>query len=124
MKTDNIYIGKLACSKKVDYDGTLYDYFCGSGIRQHVEYQPIKYVIVKKIEDWGNTIAIDLKTKKKYLCELPIEKGVLFVSPSKMFPFEGFYPDAPRNLSKRKILEMGNAVIDAINKIENPKKKK
>ena len=124
MKTDNVYIGQLVRSTKVEYKGNLEDFIFGPGISRIVHHENIKLIVVKKENDWGRIIAKDLKTKKKYLCELPIQKGVLYVSPSKMYPFETLYPDAPRNLPKKKILEMGNYAIEEFNKTIKEQKNK
>ena len=122
MKTDNVYIAELACSSKIENHGTLEDYF-GKGIYNRVYYHPIKYIIVKKDPICSN-MAIDLVTKKKYLCELPCTVGVLHLPRAKMIPFDALFPDAKRNLPKKKILEMGKQVIEEIYKAKEEEKKK
>ena len=115
MKIDNIYIAQLGISTKVQYKGNLEDYYFGTGIYRKVRYNYIKYVIVKK-SNFSDEIAIDLNTKKEYLCGTPMGIGKLFLPQAKMLPFECVYPDVPRKLSKRKILKMGNEAIKVINK--------
>ena len=125
MKTDNVYITQLVYSKEATLNGDIWDYYFGQGVHLNVKYKPIKYIIVKKQERLGkDSIGIDLRTNKKYSFELPFNKGKLYLTPSKMLSFELCYPDAPRNLPKKKILEMGSAVIDEINKIESVENKK
>ena len=121
MKTDNVYIAELVISTRIQHNGTLEDYYFGNGIHKKVYHHPLKYVVVKKVNSHK---AIDLVTKKNYLCELPCSVGVLYLPPSKMIAFDAIYPDAKRNLPKKKILEMGNQVIEEIYKAKEEEKKK
>ena len=124
MKTDNIYVSILALSEEIRYKGTLEDYIFGDGIEHSVRYEKIKYILVKTKENLSSTlVGTDLNTNKKYLCELPLEKGRLFIPPERMIPFDAIYPNEKRNLSKRKIKKLGNEVIEAMYKTEQKNKK-
>ena len=122
MKTDNIYIGRLVYSTKIETEGTLRDYFVGEGIRDIVSYEHIKFIIVKKTN--GYKTAIDLNTKKKYMFGIPTKIGVLFIPPEKTIPFELAFPEEKRNLSKKKILTLGKQAIKEFEKLYDEQKKK
>ena len=124
MKTDNIYIAQLAYSTNIETEGTAWDYYFGKGIRKHVSYDTIKYVIVKKVNGLESKKAIDLETKKKYMFEVPTSTGVLFIPPKRAVAFDAIYPDEKRNLSKKKILILGKQAIKEFEKLENEQKKK
>lgn len=112
MKTKNIYIAQLAISEDITVNGSLFDYYFGLGIHRSVEYRKIKYILVKTKEDiYGDLIGKDLNTNKKYLCEVPFFEGKLFIPTTEMLAFDAIYPDAKPNLSKKKILKMGNYAI-------------
>ena len=123
MKTENIYIAKLAYSTNVVRKGTLYDYYFGDGMTHKVTYIPVKYVIVKT-DEFSYKKAIDLETKKKYSYELPLNTGVLYLTPSKMIPFDAIYPDEKAKLSKKKILTLGKQAIKEFEKLDDEQKKK
>ena len=123
MKTDNIQIAELGISTNVTLNGTLKDYYLGPGIKQSCKYISVRYILVKVYKDFsGELIAKDLHTNKKYSCEVPFDKGKIFIP--KMISFNNLYPGAKRNLPKNEILDMGNDAIQKIIKIENDRRNK
>ena len=76
----------------------------------------MKYVIVKKKHKNGKFITKGLNTKEEYLCELPLETGILFISPKKMISLKTIRSNFSSDLSKKKILKLGNYVVQELNK--------
>jgi len=121
MKTDNIYIAPLSISTDVKFEGNFRDFLLGPGVKHIVKFKFLRYTLVKIDEAYP---VIDLKTKKEYYYGLPTSTGEIFINPNKKIPFNEIYLDVPRKLSKRKILKMGNQVIEEIYKKKNEEKNK
>ena len=117
MKTNKIFIGELCKLNKINYFGTLEDYLFGPGVLEKVNYTHLTYVLIKTRKNASyKLVGKDLNTNKKYLCEIPLDCGKLFISPKSMVAFDAIYPNSKANLPKRKVLEMGNEAINQMTK--------
>ena len=114
MKTDNIYIAMLNVvteRKKGNASGfrlygiPIYNYMITS--------KPLKPVLILyKKDKYGGSIIKDLNTKDEYSFQIPSERGSIFVNSESLYPFNSLIDNPKSNLSKRKILKMGNHIIN------------
>lgn len=122
MKTDNIYFATLALTTKVNYIGDLSDYFYGPGIIKRTTYKDINLILVRVTNNiCGEAIAKDLNTNKKYKIALACDKGKLFIPSDSLLSFDAVYKGQKKNLSKRKVLKLGNDAIKAVKEHHNEK---
>ena len=119
MKTDNVYFAgaSITIEKKYTKDSglrlfgkiPLYDYCMYS--------KPLKPVLVLyKTNEYGEKILIDLNTKQKYSFEVPSTIGKIFINSTTLRSFNLTTGNTKTNLSKKKILKMGNQIINDLTK--------
>lgn len=122
MKTDNIYfaVASITTDKKYTKDSglrlygkiPLYDYCMYS--------KPLKPVLVLyKTDLYGGKTLIDLNTKQKYTFDVSSNIGKIFINPKTLQRFNMVAENVKPNLSKRKILKMGNKILNDLNKKMN-----
>ncbi len=117
MKIKNIYIAPLAFSKSVTYKGCIAPYFFDDEIIKKVSFEGVRYVLVNvKNDSLGNVVAFDLNTKDTYVLQLPNNSGKLFIIKDSLIPLKRVYPDVKKNISKSKVLKLGNTKIKELNK--------
>lgn len=99
MNTNNIYYSLLHITTGIeDYSD---DY-----VRVNSKSLRSALVLIKSSLD-GKLRIKDLHTKEKYMTEMPLKVGRLFINPKYLLPFN-FFNNVPSKLSKKEILEIGN----------------
>ena len=121
MKTDNIYFvdAKIVTDKKrldtyswTIYDLPLFDYEIYSR-----DFK--KILVLYKTDKYGNNYVVNLNTKEKLGFEVPSEIGKIYIESKSLYPFNKVVQNNKPNLSKRKILKMGNPILNEINEEGN-----
>jgi len=127
MKTDNVYVAILNIVKEIekgDYSGFR---LCGVPLYDsRILYKPLKPVLVLyKTNEYGEVVVKDLNSKDNYSLEIPFQVGKVFVNSASLYPFNKLIDNPKSNLSKRKILKMGNQIInETMKKMKEEENKK
>lgn len=113
MKTDNVYFTMLRIVDDITYvpDENAY-----TGIKTIIHSKPLKPVMVKtKIKKDGKLIVKDLHTKTKYMYEIPLSVGKVFININHLFSLREHIP-VEMNMPKKKVLKLGQEFISFYNK--------
>ena len=91
------------------YNIPIHDYIITS--------KPIKPVLILcKSDKYGERIIKNLNTKEEYSFKAHSHIGNIFVNSASLYPFNNIVDNPKSNLSKRKILKMGNQIINETKK--------
>lgn len=103
MNTNNVYYGMLRGS--VEAEHKFNNYCTDVWTVSSVSIKPVLVLVTQPYE--GEINIKDLNTKEKYMTEIPLKVGKLFVHPAYLLPFN-YFDNVPNKLSKRKVLKIGN----------------
>ena len=121
MKTDNIYfaVASITTDKKNTKDSGLRLY--GVPLYDYCIYsKPLKPVLVLyRYDKYEGKTLIDLNTKEEYSFNVPSNIGKIFINPKSLQRFNMVTENVKPSLSKRKILKMGNKILNYLNKKMN-----
>lgn len=122
MKTDDIYfadVSIITSKERLDtytlsprYGIRIYDY--------KIYYQILKKILILYKEDkYGDGFAIDLNTNRKLkFGPSKLKIGDVFINVDTLDPFNVITGNEKVNLTKRKILKLGNPILNETNKRE------
>ena len=121
MKTYNVYFAVTCITTDIEYTKDSGLRYCGIPLYDYcMNLKPLKPVLVLyKTNEYGSKTIIDLNTKQKYSFEVPSSIGKIVVSSESLQPFNAVTENVKPNLSKRKILKIGNKILNDLNKKMN-----
>ena len=108
MKTEDVYFAMSAISINIKHEGTIYDWMFGKGIVPVVKWIGKPTLVISKENIFNKFALKDLnKFLRYYTIKLPTKVGKVFVSGKTLIPFNEITGNTNKNLSKRKIKQIG-----------------
>lgn len=104
MDTNKVYLGRI-----YEVESIVDGYYEKKVQLTHVD----DAIMILKRDIFGQKYMKDLNNGKKYKVKLPTKVGVLYVSRTYLKSFNKTLNNETRNLSKKKILELGNKYINS-----------